>query len=136
MRVCSEERDARLHAMLVMVINETQRQLGDIKRNLRATSGERRAVGDVTDDIIREVDLTAVTAQSDALASRLAAATEALRRLESGDGTYGFCDDCGGTISEMRLSILPFATRCIGCQENVEQRAPLSRRQTGARYTA
>lgn len=136
MKLNMSERDTRLAEMLSMVIRETRRQLDVIKRGLREGSSDRRAVGDVTDDVIREVDITAVSLQSSVLTARLAAATESLRRLESRDGTYGFCDDCGGTISETRLQALPFAKRCIACQDESEHRAPLSRRQTGARYSA
>jgi len=31
-------------------------------------------------------------------------------------GTYGCCDDCGQSIPAARLEVLPWATRCVGCQ--------------------
>lgn len=34
------------------------------------------------------------------------------------EGTYGYCDSCGSPISEDRLRVLPYATRCIHCEEN------------------
>ena len=34
-----------------------------------------------------------------------------------GDGSYGICEDCNGKISPARLKALPFATKCIKCQE-------------------
>jgi DnaK suppressor protein len=43
---------------------------------------------------------------------------EALRRLV--DGEYGLCIDCGGSISAPRLRALPFAVRCLRCQERFE----------------
>lgn len=43
---------------------------------------------------------------------------EALARLE--EGTYGFCSDCGVEISEKRLLAVPFARRCVACQEKEE----------------
>ena len=46
---------------------------------------------------------------------------EALQRLD--DGTYGTCVDCGGTISEARLSVRPEAARCIDCQAKAESAA-------------
>jgi len=43
------------------------------------------------------------------------------RALEDIDaGRYGVCADCGGEIAEARLRVLPFATRCVGCQAIVE----------------
>lgn len=43
---------------------------------------------------------------------------EALVRLD--EGTYGICSDCGVEISEKRLKAIPFARRCVACQEKVE----------------
>lgn len=43
---------------------------------------------------------------------------EALIRLR--EGSYGRCADCGIEISEKRLLALPFAWRCVACQEKVE----------------
>jgi DnaK suppressor protein len=35
-------------------------------------------------------------------------------------GRYGVCGDCGATIAEARLKVLPFATRCVACQASFE----------------
>jgi len=43
---------------------------------------------------------------------------EALARLD--EGTYGLCSDCGVEISEKRLLAVPFARRCVACQEKEE----------------
>ncbi|MBP1635753.1 MAG: dksA [Acidobacteria bacterium] len=40
---------------------------------------------------------------------------EALERLE--EGAYGNCFECGEEISRQRLRALPFAVRCIDCEE-------------------
>jgi DnaK suppressor protein len=39
----------------------------------------------------------------------------ALRRIQNGD--FGTCLDCEEAISPKRLAAVPWATRCIGCQE-------------------
>jgi DnaK suppressor protein len=39
----------------------------------------------------------------------------ALRRVEEGD--YGTCLDCEEEISSKRLNAVPWASRCIACQE-------------------
>jgi len=38
-----------------------------------------------------------------------------------GEGTYGVCEKCGENISQARLKALPFANRCIRCQEEEER---------------
>lgn len=43
---------------------------------------------------------------------------EALAKLE--EGTYGRCADCGADITEKRLRAVPFARRCVACQEKQE----------------
>ena len=48
---------------------------------------------------------------------------EALSRLE--EGAYGNCFECGEEISQARLRALPFAVRCIECEqarENAQKR--------------
>ena len=39
----------------------------------------------------------------------------ALNRMDSEN--YGVCVDCGDTISRRRLEAIPWANRCIACQE-------------------
>ncbi len=45
---------------------------------------------------------------------------EALKRIE--EGTYGDCLGCGKKISSPRLKALPYASLCIGCQEEEEKK--------------
>jgi DnaK suppressor protein len=44
---------------------------------------------------------------------------EALVRLDAGE--YGCCFECAGEIAERRLRALPFAVRCLACEERREQ---------------
>jgi DnaK suppressor protein len=44
----------------------------------------------------------------------------ALRRVEEGD--YGTCLDCEEEISSKRLNAVPWASRCIACQEQDDRR--------------
>lgn len=50
---------------------------------------------------------------------------ERLTRLEDAEhklleGTYGLCEDCGAEIEEGRLLAVPYAVRCVRCQERFE----------------
>ena len=40
----------------------------------------------------------------------------ALEDIEA--GRYGVCRECGEAIAEARLKVLPFATRCVACQDS------------------
>jgi DnaK suppressor protein len=43
---------------------------------------------------------------------------EALARIDT--RAYGICEDCGGTIPQVRLEALPTARFCISCQSRTE----------------
>lgn len=50
----------------------------------------------------------------------LAEVESALERIDQ--GTYGKCTNCGQPIPEKRLEALPWASRDIKCEEQLEQR--------------
>lgn len=58
---------------------------------------------------------------------------EALARLE--EGAYGNCFECGEEISQARLRALPFAVRCIECEE-ARENAQKRERQMAQRQSA
>ena len=43
----------------------------------------------------------------------------ALKRLEC--GMYGICEKCDKAINPERLKAIPYATRCVNCQEGLER---------------
>ena len=53
-------------------------------------------------------------------ANSLAQIDAAILRLR--EGNYGTCEECEEEIASARLKALPFATLCIRCQEDFEQR--------------
>lgn len=49
-----------------------------------------------------------------------------LKALEMIDqGTYGICSDCEQPVAERRLQMYPNATRCLACQEALEEKGRL-----------
>jgi DnaK suppressor protein len=46
----------------------------------------------------------------------------ALRRIH--DGSFGTCIDCEWAISPKRLAAVPWASRCIACQEAADRNWP------------
>jgi DnaK suppressor protein len=44
----------------------------------------------------------------------------ALERLDKGES--GICEDCGESIPEKRLKVVPWAGYCVSCQERVDGR--------------
>jgi DnaK suppressor protein len=78
--------------------------------------------GDLADVAIRDALQAATLTRHQAA---LKAIEEAIRRIDKGD--YGICEDCDEDIPVGRLNAMPFALRCIECQEKLEMTS--SRRQ-------
>ena len=53
----------------------------------------------------------------------------ALRRIR--DGSFGICIDCESAISPKRLVAVPWAPRCIGCQEVADRDGRQATSSTG-----
>lgn len=50
----------------------------------------------------------------------LALIETSLERIE--EGTYGQCEECGVKIPKTRLNAIPYASLCVRCAEQQEQR--------------
>lgn len=116
-----------LRSMLEERRREIMEKLRSIREALPAsgsdvTDPEEQSVNDFVQDI--DFALMQMKAQS------LKRIDEALSRLERGG--YGTCDECGAEIPEARLKAVPFATLCVRCQEEEEQRVPGERRAVRA----
>lgn len=61
---------------------------------------------------------------------QLAQIESALRRLSLGE--YGFCQECGEFMGLARLRALPFAQRCVPCEERAELQSPAGRQSLAA----
>ncbi len=118
----------------------TKRQLADFRKRLidevaalfRSVRGEVRdervpelfdqaGVRDEADDSLFSQlrDLRLSFAEGEA--RRAQAIEEALRRISRGE--YGRCVDCDIAIAMDRLKLVPWAARCLDCQENWEREA-------------
>lgn len=97
---------------------------GEIRAALQASSEERHrdlagAVHDAADDSVADLLVDVNLKGMDRDARELAATAAALDRLARGE--YGACVDCGSEIADARLEALPFAARCIECEERHER---------------
>ena len=74
-----------------------------------------RDIVDVSDAILQEdIDMALLQMRTETL-TRI---DEALGRLDAGQ--YGRCFECGGAIAVERLRALPFAVRCVDCEQRRE----------------
>jgi DnaK suppressor protein len=109
-------RTAELRDML----SERRREMQDeVRSRIRDERADRPTEG--RDDFERsdadaqgDIELALLQMRAEML-SRI---DEALVRLDA--GTYGWCRDCDREIPKRRLRALPFAVRCLACEERHE----------------
>jgi DnaK suppressor protein len=98
------------------ILNEVQGKIRDQRED--STWGRVNEVLDAGEssevDIQEDIEFALIQMKAETLTK----INEALGRLE--EGTYGYCSDCGGEVSEQRLRALPFAVRCKECEESRE----------------
>jgi DnaK suppressor protein len=97
--------------------------LGRLERHERAALTEARAegtrlVGDMFADaqVVASRNLDVLSYER--LSRRARELVNALERVR--DGSYGTCEECGGSIPAARRRALPGVTTCVGCQERGE----------------
>ena len=111
---------------------QLQKQLDLIQGNLDALAGDNlkrspiEASGDIsahsthmadqgTDNFDRELALNLASSRQESLYD----IEDSIRRID--EGTYGACEICGGAIELPRLKALPFAKKCMSCQNAAER---------------
>jgi len=104
---------------LRMQLLDTQRQLQNRVEKLEKDLSQARSpdfAEQVTerenDDVLREIAREA--------REEILKITHTLIRID--EDTFGYCETCGGEISEERLDAIPYADYCIKCAEAAEAR--------------
>jgi RNA polymerase-binding transcription factor DksA len=109
-----------------------QQQLELVQDNLNALASDNlkrsplESTGDIsshsthmadhgTDNFDRELALSLASSRQDSLYD----IEDAIRRID--DGEYGACEFCGCAIERPRLKALPFAKKCLACQNAAER---------------
>lgn len=109
-----------------------QQQLELVQGNLNALAGDNLklspldSTGDIsshsthmadhgTDNFDRELALSLASSRQDSIYE----IEDAIRRIDEGE--YGTCESCGCPIERPRLKALPFAKKCIPCQNAAER---------------
>jgi DnaK suppressor protein len=109
------------NADLKQMLSDRRRKIQtDVQSRIRGGRADRP--NEVRDDL--EVSDADIQGDLDMALLQMSAETllrvdEALVRLDAGE--YGSCFECGGEIAERRLRALPFAVRCVACEERREK---------------
>ena len=112
--------DERYRELRCILEDRCEEIVGEVRHKIRSVRTEaaqtaKHRLGDATDtaeaDIQDDIEFALIQMKTETL-NKIGAA---LTRL--GEGTYGYCYECGGEITERRLRALPFAARCKNCEE-------------------
>ncbi|MDF2459709.1 MAG: hypothetical protein K0S79_2125 [Nitrospira sp.] len=125
----NERRPEVLRTLLIGRRSTLQREIDHLIAQHRDNHTHFRdnSVLDVEDMSLRDATGAQQIALLEARTQERIQLDEALRRLD--EGTYGICEDCEAPISPARLRALPFARRCVGCQEQFELFQNIVRRE-------
>jgi RNA polymerase-binding transcription factor len=115
-----DSRPENLRQFLVARREELQKQIDQLLAQHRDNHSDFRenAVLDMEDMSLRDSTGAQQIALLESRTKQRNQLDEALRRLR--EGTYGICEDCTIPISQGRLRALPFARRCLECQQQAE----------------
>lgn len=111
------QRPEVLRTILIGRRTQLQKEIDYLISQHRDTHAESQVL-DVEDMSLRDATGAQQIALLEARTQQRIQLDEALRRLD--EGTYGICEDCEAPISAGRLRALPFARRCVSCQEQFE----------------
>ena len=111
------------------ITDELQDKMRDVRAEgaVVARQGVRDEAESSEADIQDDIEFALLQMKAETL-SRI---EEALKHLE--DGSYGYCYECGGEVTEQRLRALPFAVRCKDCEEVREVASQRKRVMSGRR---
>ncbi|MDF0642419.1 MAG: TraR/DksA C4-type zinc finger protein [Nitrospira sp.] len=115
-----ERRPQVLRALLLERRATLQKEIDRLIAQHRDQHGhfQDSSVLDLEDMSLRDATAAQQIALLEARTRQRVQLDEALRRLD--EGTYGICQDCETPIAAGRLQALPFARRCVSCQEQLE----------------
>ena len=99
-----------LKNVLELRLAALQARLASIKKDVT-----REHSGDSAEQAQERENDEVVDAIGNETAQSIRGVTAALERIA--DGSYGFCEDCGQTIGQARLQVVPEATCCVKCAD-------------------
>ena len=99
------------------VLERKQAELVQVLRKRDGIAIEKSA--DEMDEIQYAAERDLAIRNVDRESTLLREVKAAMRRIQ--DGSFGTCNDCEAAISPKRLAAVPWALRCIHCQDAADQ---------------
>jgi DnaK suppressor protein len=108
----------RLEYFRTLLQERLEEILGEADKTRNDMTGVIAPFPDPTDRASLETDRNFTLRIRDRERRLISKIREALDRIDA--GTYGYCDLCGGEISDKRLKARPVTTMCIACKSKAE----------------
>ena len=109
-----------------LLVRRKQELLDEAERTVGGMTDSKENFPDPTDRASLESNRNAMLRIRDRERKLITKIEDALKRIE--EGSYGFCEACGGPIGIDRLKARPVTTLCIDCKSDQEDQ---ERRQRG-----
>jgi RNA polymerase-binding transcription factor len=84
-------------------------------------------VADEDEQALSEMLQTLASTRNREHAARLQEIDRALAKLHTRAADFGECEDCGDTIAEKRLTVMPWARYCAECQTRLDPKRNVAR---------
>jgi DnaK suppressor protein len=109
-----------LQRLKKVLLKEREEIIGEVKQ-IHESSREmgQDGIQDIGDEAANIYNKQILLSLSENERLRLQEVDEALDRL--GNGTYGICEECGGSIGMKRLEVRPIAINCVPCKTKLEK---------------
>ncbi len=91
-------------------------RLEKITRDVRHT--DEPLFADFAEQAAQRENDEVLSALDDSMRAEMRQLEQTLARLEA--GAYGICEMCEQPIAKPRLAALPYAVRCVSCEESLE----------------
>jgi DnaK suppressor protein len=106
-----------------ILLKEREQIVGEVKQ-IDESSKEmgQDGIQDIGDEAANIYNKQVLLSLNENERMRLQEVDEALDRI--GNGTYGICEECGGSIGLKRLEARPVAKYCVPCKTKLEKAKP------------
>jgi DnaK suppressor protein len=107
---------AARHRALLLALRQTLLATGPARIEPNRADPVTSGVADEDAQALSEMMQVLASKRNEGQAAQLARLDDALRRLAAQPEDFDRCEDCEEAIPVKRLQLMPWATRCAGCQ--------------------
>jgi DnaK suppressor protein len=120
---------AARHRKLLLALRGQLRNAGPARIEPNRADPTITGVADEDAQALSEMLQVLASKRNEGQAAQLARIDGALHRLAVQAEDFGLCEDCEEEIPPRRLQLMPWATRCAGCQARREAKPGAPRRK-------